>query len=172
LSDWRLSALRRQIATVHQDVFLFSKSIHENIAFGVRGAASQAAVEYAAQQASARDFIQAMESGYDTVLTEGGSTLSGGQRQRLGIARALITSPSILVMDDATSALDATTAAAVTGHVRSNMAGRTTILVTHKPDQIREADLILVLDGGRVVDMGTDAALRTRCSLYRELYSD
>ena len=172
VGDWRLSSLRRQIATVHQDVFLFSKSIYENIAFGVRDGASQLAVESAAEQASARDFIRAMESGYETVLTEGGSTLSGGQRQRLGIARALITSPSILVMDDATSALDATTAAAVSGHVRSHMTGRTTVLVTHEPHTIREADLILVLDAGRVVDMGSHASLRTRCSLYQELYSD
>ncbi|MDV3458933.1 ABC transporter ATP-binding protein [Sphingomonas sp. HF-S4] len=172
IGGWRLRSLRRQIATVHQDTFLFSKSIHENIAFGVRDGASRRAVETAAEQASARDFILALEGGYETVLNEGGSTLSGGQRQRLGIARALITSPSILIMDDATSALDATTAAAVSGQVRSHMTGRTTVLVTHEPHQIRDADLILVLDAGRVVDMGSHESLRIRCPLYQELYAD
>lgn len=172
VGDWKLSALRRQIATVHQDTFLFSKSIHENIAFGVQDGASRLAVETAAEQAAARDFILAMKGGYETVLNEGGSILSGGQRQRLGIARALITSPSILVMDDATSALDATTAAAVSGYVRSQMTGRTTVLVTHEPHQIRQADLILVLDAGRVVDMGTHESLMVRCPLYQELYAD
>ncbi|WP_436500959.1 ABC transporter ATP-binding protein [Actinokineospora sp. HUAS TT18] len=170
--EWEPAALRRQIATVHQDPFLFSKSVHDNIAFGSPTGADPDQVHQAARQAQADEFVRELDDGYQTVLNEGGTTLSGGQRQRLVIARALIADPAILTLDDATSAVDATTERAITTAVGALMAGRTTILISHRPGQIRRADLVLLLDRGRVADLGTHAELVARSPLYREIYSD
>lgn len=169
---WMPGALRRQIANVHQDIFLFSKSVFDNIAFGSHRAVNGGDVSRAAVQAHADDFIQLMEHGYDTVLNEGGTTLSGGQRQRLVIARALLADPRILVLDDATSAVDAQTEKSITEALTKLMDGRTTILISHRPSQIRRADVILLLNAGEVVDLGTHEELMRRCALYREIYSD
>jgi ATP-binding cassette subfamily B protein len=170
--EWEPGALRRQIGHVDQEIFLFSKSVMDNIAFGSPHGAEQEDVMRVAKQACADEFVRAMEHGYDTTLNEGGTTLSGGQRQRLAIARALLTEPRVLTLDDATSAVDARTETAVTEAVEHAAAGRTTVLVSHRPGQIRRADVILLLDGGRVVDQGTHDELSARCALYREIYRD
>ncbi|MEU8385395.1 ABC transporter ATP-binding protein, partial [Streptosporangium sp. NPDC048865] len=170
--EWEPGALRRQIGHVDQEIFLFSKSVLDNIAFGAPAGAADEDVMRVAKLACADEFVQAMEHGYDTVLNEGGTTLSGGQRQRLAIARALLTDPRVLTLDDATSAIDARTEAAITEAVERATAGRTTVLVSHRPGQIRRADLILLLDAGRVVDLGGHDELMARCALYREIYSD
>lgn len=169
---WEPGVLRCQIANVHQDIFLFSKSVFDNIAFGSHRGVGDGDVSRAAVQAHADDFIRYMEHGYDTVLNEGGTTLSGGQRQRLAIARALLADPKILVLDDATSAVDAQTEKAITEALTKLMEGRTTILISHRPGQIRRADVILLLKAGEVVDRGTHEELIRRCALYREIYSD
>ncbi|MFI6507226.1 ABC transporter ATP-binding protein [Streptosporangium sp. NPDC050855] len=170
--EWEPGALRRQIGQVDQETFLFSKSVLDNIAFGSPDGADDEDVVRAAKQACADEFVRAMEHGYDTVLNEGGTTLSGGQRQRLAIARALLTDPRILTLDDATSAVDARTETAITEAIERAATGRTTILVSHRPGQIRRADLILLLDAGRVVDQGTHEELIARCALYQEIYSE
>ncbi|MBB2911683.1 ATP-binding cassette subfamily B protein [Streptosporangium becharense] len=170
--DWEPGALRRQIGHVDQETFLFSKSVLDNIAFGAPDGAGYEDVLRAAKQACADDFVQAMEHGYDTVLNEGGTTLSGGQRQRLAIARALLTDPRILTLDDATSAVDAQTETAIAEAIDRVTAGRTTVLISHRPGRIRRADMILLLDAGRVVDLGTHEELIGRCALYREIYSE
>ncbi|MGC5010873.1 ABC transporter ATP-binding protein [Streptosporangium sp. DT93] len=169
--EWEPGALRRQIGQVDQEIFLFSKSVLDNIAFGSPGGADDEDVLRVAKQACADDFVRAMDNGYDTILNEGGTTLSGGQRQRLAIARALLTDPRILTLDDATSAIDAQTETAITEAIERAAAGRTTVLVSHRPGQIRRADIILLLDAGRVVDQGTHEELIARCALYQEIYS-
>lgn len=169
--DWEPGALRRQIGQVDQEIFLFSKSVLDNIAFGSPDGAGYEDVLRVAKQACADEFVQAMEHGYATTLNEGGTTLSGGQRQRLAIARALLTDPRILTLDDATSAIDAQTETAITEAIERATTGRTTVLVSHRPGQIRRADVILLLDAGRVVDQGTHEQLIARCALYREIYS-
>ncbi|WP_436763199.1 ABC transporter ATP-binding protein [Streptosporangium sp. V21-05] len=171
--DWEPGALRRQIGHVDQEIFLFSKSVLDNIAFGApAGTAADEDVKRVAKLACADEFVQAMEQGYATVLNEGGTTLSGGQRQRLAIARALLTDPRVLTLDDATSAIDASTEATITEAIERATSGRTTVLVSHRPGQIRRADLILLLDAGRGVDLGGHDELMARCALYREIYSD
>jgi ATP-binding cassette subfamily B protein len=170
--EWDPGALRRQIGNVHQDAFLFSRSVAENIAFGSLEPVSREQIIRAAEQAHADGFIREMEDGYDTVLEEGGKNLSGGQRQRLVIARALLADPRILVLDDATSAVDAETEHAITEAIATLMRGRTTVLVSHRPSQIRRADQILLIDAGEVVDNGTHDELMSRCPLYREIYAD
>lgn len=169
---WQPDALRRQIACVDQDPFLFSKSVRDNIRFGGRAGTGTEDVVRAAEQACADDFVRAMPEGYDTVLNEGGTTLSGGQRQRLVIARALLADPAVLTLDNATSAVDAHTERSIDAAVGTLMSERTTILVSHRPSQIRRADLVLLLDAGRVVDLGSHDELMDRCALYREIYSD
>ncbi|WP_405147354.1 ABC transporter ATP-binding protein/permease [Sphaerisporangium sp. NBC_01403] len=172
---WEPGALRRQIGHVDQETFLFSKSVLDNIAFGSPADAGYEAayedVVRAAKQACADDFVQGLDQGYATILNEGGTTLSGGQRQRLAIARALLTDPRILTLDDAMSAVDARTEKTITEAIERVTAGRTTVLVSHRPGQIRRADMILLLDAGRVVDQGTHDELMGRCALYREIYS-
>ncbi|MEU8205717.1 ABC transporter ATP-binding protein [Streptosporangium sp. NPDC049046] len=170
--DWEPGALRRQIGHVDQEIFLFSKSVLDNVAFGAPAGAAEEDVKRVAKLACADDFVQEMEHGYATVLNEGGTTLSGGQRQRLAIARALLTDPRVLTLDDATSAIDARTEATITEAIERATAGRTTVLVSHRPGQIRRADLIVLLDAGRVVDLGGHDELMARCALYRETYSD
>jgi ATP-binding cassette subfamily B protein len=168
--DVQLGLLRRAIGVVFEEAFLFSSSIRDNIAYG-RPDASDEEVIAAAKAAEAHEFISRLPQGYDTLVGERGLTLSGGQRQRLGLARALITDPRVLILDDATSAVDTVTEAAIHETLRSVMAGRTTLLVAHRRSSLALADRVAVLDAGRVVDVGTTAELEARCELFRELVS-
>jgi ATP-binding cassette subfamily B protein len=168
--DWSLDALRSQISTIEQDVFLFSRSIAENIAFGLGQQADRSAIHQAAREAQAHEFIMGLPSGYDTIIGERGVTLSGGQRQRLAIARALLTDPRILILDDSTSAIDSATEDEIQKGINRVMQGRTTLLITHRLSQIRRADRILVLRGGELVDQGTHDELVKRCELYRRIF--
>jgi ATP-binding cassette subfamily B protein len=163
-----LSSLRRAIGIVSQDPFLFSTTVRENIAFGAAGA-TDADVERAARAAQAHEFVEALPDGYDTVIGERGITLSGGQRQRLAIARALLVDPRILVLDDATASVDATTEARIRLGLREVMKGRTTLIVAHRLSTISLAGEIVVLDHGRIVARGTADELRRTSPVYREI---
>src|SRR2546428_10892966 len=168
--DWSMDALRSQISTIEQDIFLFSRSITDNIAYGLGQNADQAAIEQAAHDAQAHDFITGFKDGYETVIGERGVTLSGGQRQRIAIARALLTDPRILILDDSTSAVDSATEDEIQKAIRRLLQGRTTLLITHRLSQIRWADKIVVLRQGELVDQGTHAELLNRCELYRRIF--
>jgi ATP-binding cassette subfamily B protein len=168
--EWSLDALRSQVSTIEQDIFLFSRSITENIAYGLGQKADSAAIEQAARDAQAHEFILSFKDGYETVIGERGVTLSGGQRQRIAIARALLTDPRILVLDDSTSAIDSATEDEIQKAIRRLLQGRTTLLITHRLSQIRWADKILVLRRGELVDQGTHAELLNRCELYRRIF--
>src|SRR3989440_4210213 len=168
--EWSLDALRSQISTIEQDIFLFSRSITENIAYGLGQKADQAAIEQAAKDAQAHSFITGFKDGYETLIGERGVTLSGGQRQRLAIARALLTDPRILILDDSTSAIDSATEDEIQKAIRRLLQGRTTLLIIHRLSQIRWADKILVLRRGELVDQGTHAELLNRCELYRRIF--
>jgi ATP-binding cassette subfamily B protein len=171
VKDWNLETLRSQISVIEQDIFLFSRSIADNIAFGLGQKASREAVEAAAKAAQAHDFILGFEDGYDTVIGERGVTLSGGQRQRLAIARALLTDPRILILDDSTSAIDSATEDEIQKAINKVLEGRTTLMITHRLSQIRRADKILVLHQGELVDQGTHAEMLKRCSLYQRIFA-
>src|SRR3984885_1956919 len=168
--DLTLDSLRAAIGLVMEESFLFSDSVRANIAYG-RPEATEEQIVAAARAAEAEEFILALPDGYDTVVGEQGLTLSGGQRQRVALARALITDPAILVLDDATSAIDAKVEAQIHGTLRRVMAGRTTLLIAHRRSTLELADQIAVLDEGRLVDLGTHEELTERCSLYRLLLS-
>ncbi|MEP7290277.1 MAG: ABC transporter ATP-binding protein, partial [Chloroflexota bacterium] len=148
--EWNLTSLRSQISKIEQDVFLFSRTLAENIAFGAPNA-TQEQIEQAAREAQAHDFIQTFSEGYQTVVGERGVTLSGGQRQRIALARAFLSDPRILILDDSTSAIDSATEDEIQKAIRRAQQGRTTLLITHRLSQIRWADHILVLDQGRLV---------------------
>jgi ABC-type multidrug transport system fused ATPase/permease subunit len=163
-----LVSLRRAIAVVNDDPFLFSASIHDNIAYA-RPEATREAVETAAQAAQADGFITALPEGYDTLVGERGLTLSGGQRQRIAIARAILADPRILILDDATSSVDATTEQSIKEALGEVMAGRTTIVIAHRLSTIALADEIVVLEDGTVAAHGTHAELLTQSDLYREI---
>jgi ATP-binding cassette subfamily B protein len=163
-----LDSLRAAIGLVMEDSFLFSDTISANIGYG-RPGATQEQVVAAARAAEADGFIRAMPDGYDTVIGEQGLTLSGGQRQRVALARALITDPQILLLDDATSSVDAHIEAEIHATLRSVMRGRTTILIAHRRSTLDLADRVAVLDEGRVVDVGTHEELTERCPLYQLL---
>ena len=167
--DWNLGALRSQIAMIEQDVFLFSKSLAENIAFG-RPNASREDIEHAARLAQIHDTIVQFPQGYDTVVGERGLTLSGGQRQRVALARAFLADPRILILDDATSAIDSATEDKIQRAIFSVARGRTTFIITHRLSQIRWADWILVLDRGRLVAQGKHEDLLRSCQVYRRLF--
>ncbi len=168
--DWNLDALRSQISKIEQDVFLFSRTIGENIAFGMAGA-TQEQIEQAAREAQAHDFIMAFTAGYQTEIGERGVMLSGGQRQRIALARAFLSDPRILILDDSTSAIDSATEDEIQQAIRRAQQGRTTLLITHRLSQIRWADLILVLDRGAVVACGTHEELLRRSEHYRRIFS-
>ncbi len=169
--DWHLASLRSQISIIEQDIFLFSRTIAENIGFGLGQKVDHAAIEQAAIEAQAHQFITSFRDGYDTIIGERGVTLSGGQRQRLAIARALLTDPHILILDDSTSAIDSATEDEIQKAIRRVLKGRTTLLITHRLSQIRWADKILVLRRGELIDQGTHAELMARCDLYRRIFA-
>ena len=167
---WNLAGLRSQIGKIEQDVFLFARSIAENIAYGAPGA-SQAQIEHAAREAQAHEFIQSFPQGYATEIGERGVTLSGGQRQRIALARAFLSNPRILILDDSTSAIDSATEDEIQQAMRRVQHGRTTLLITHRLAQIRWADAILVLDQGRLVAAGKHEELLRRSPDYRRIFA-
>ncbi|HEY8599801.1 MAG TPA: ABC transporter ATP-binding protein [Thermomicrobiales bacterium] len=169
--DWSLDSLRSQIATIEQDTFLFSRTIGENIAFGARGRAGRPEIEETARLAQAHDFISALPDGYDTVVGERGVTLSGGQRQRIAIARAFLTDPRILILDDSTSAVDSNTEDQIQRAMRRILEGRTTLLITHRLSQIRAADRILLLKNGAIIAQGDHDHLLATSPAYRQIFS-
>jgi ABC-type multidrug transport system fused ATPase/permease subunit len=166
--DVELGSLRHAISVVDDDPFLFSATVHENIAYG-RPDATRADVELAAERAQAAGFIAELPAGYDTRIGERGLTLSGGQRQRIAIARALLSDPRILILDDATSSVDASTEQAIKEALREVMAGRTTFVIAHRLSTIALADEIVVLEDGRIAARGTHAELLDASPLYAEI---
>ncbi len=168
--DWNLEALRSQISVIEQDIFLFSRTIAENIAFGNEDATMDDILA-AAKMAQAHDFILTFPDGYETVIGQRGVTLSGGQRQRLAIARAFLTNPKILVLDDSTSAIDSATEDKIQRAIWTAAKGRTTVLITHRLSQIRWADHIVVLKRGRVVAQGTHDDLLESSEAYRRIFA-
>ena len=171
LNDYKLSALRHQIALVSQDVVLFNDTVAANIAYGASGEVSRERIEAVARTAYAMDFIERLPDGLDTPIGEDGALLSGGQRQRLAIARALLKDAPILILDEATSALDAESERAVQAGLEALMANRTTLVIAHRLATVRRADQVLVLDGGRLVEVGThESLLASEDGLYQYLH--
>ena len=168
--DWNLESLRSQISTIEQDVFLFSRTVAENIAFGVPDATRED-IERAAREAQAHDFIMSFDHGYETEVGERGVALSGGQRQRIAIARAFLTNPRILILDDSTSAIDSATEDRIQQAMYRISQQRTTFLITHRLSQIRWADRILVLKAGEIVDQGTHEELLEQSADYRRIFA-
>ncbi len=166
--DVEVSSLRREVAFVADDSFLFSASLAENIAYARPGATPEE-VETAACRAQADGFIRDLPQGYETVVGERGLTLSGGQRQRVAIARALLADPRILILDDATSSVDATTERAIRTGLAEVMSGRTTFVIAHRLSTVSLADEVVVLDDGEIVDRGTHEELLGRCGFYGEI---
>jgi len=169
--DWNLDSLRSQISTIEQDIFLFSRPIDENIAFGLGQNSEPEVIEAAAKAAQAHEFITGFSDGYKTVIGERGVTLSGGQRQRLAIARALLTDPRILILDDSTSAIDSATEDQIQRAIKRVLEGRTTLLITHRLSQIRWADRILVISNSEIIDQGSHEELMLRCDLYHRIFA-
>jgi len=169
--DWNMDSLRSQVSFIEQDVTLFSRSVAENIGFSLGQTADREEIVRAARDAQAHEFIVALENGYDTVIGERGVTLSGGQRQRLAIARALLTSPSVLVLDDSTSAIDSATEDAIQQAIRRILEGRTTLLITHRLSQIRWADKVLLIRKGELMAQGTHEELLGQSRLYRRIFA-
>jgi ATP-binding cassette subfamily B protein len=168
LRELRLADVRQAVALVFEETFLFTESVRENIRFG-RPDADDDAVIRAAGLAGAAEFIAALPEGYDTVLGERGFSLSGGQRQRIAIARAILADPAVLVLDDATSAVDATKEHEIRAALAEVMRGRTTLVIAHRPATIALADRVAVLERGRIVEQGTHAELLGRSARYRAL---
>jgi ATP-binding cassette, subfamily B, bacterial len=168
LCDLRLADVRKAVALVFEETFLFTDTVKENIRFG-RPNASDEDVARAAKLAGAAEFIADLPDAYDTVLGERGFSLSGGQRQRVAIARAILADPAVLVLDDATSAVDATKEHEIRSALRTVMEGRTTLVIAHRPATIALADRVAVLDRGHIVEEGTHAELLRGSRRYREL---
>jgi len=171
VKDWNLEALRKQISIIEQDIFLFSNSVSENIAFG-KPDATPKEIERAARSAQAHEFILSFKDGYDTILGERGVTLSGGQRQRLALARAFLTDPRILILDDSTSSIDSATEDEIQKAIFEAAKGRTTIIITHRLSQIRWADTILVIRKGEVIAQGSHDELMASSGAYSQLFID
>jgi len=169
VSEWNLEALRKGISYIEQDVFLFSRSLEENIAFGSPSAEHSEIVQ-ASEAAQAHEFITSFSDGYRTIVGERGVTLSGGQRQRLALARAFLTNPAILVLDDSTSAIDSATEDLIQRAIYTAAQGRTTLIITHRLSQIRWADLILVLRQGKLVAQGNHEELMAVSEPYRKIF--
>jgi ATP-binding cassette subfamily B protein len=169
--DWNLDSLRSQISIIEQDIFLFSRSVAENIAFGLGQRVSQEDIVQAAKEAQAHHFILNFKDGYDTIIGERGVTLSGGQRQRIAIARALLTDPRILILDDATSAIDSATEDEIQKAIKRILEGRTTLLITHRLAQIRRADRVLLIRQGEIVAQGTHDELMAGSDLYQRIFA-
>jgi ATP-binding cassette, subfamily B, bacterial len=170
LGEYPRMLLRSNIGIVEQEPFLFSRTIRENIAYGAQREVSQEEVEEAAKAAAIHDIILSFPEGYDTIVGEKGVTLSGGQRQRVAVARALLKDPRILVLDDATSSVDTETEEQIQDALAQLMVGRTTFLVAHRIQTVMSADLILVLDKGKIVQSGSHATLVQQDGLYRDIF--
>lgn len=169
--DWQMEALRRSISIIEQDIFLFSRTISENIAFG-NPEATQEQIEAVSKTAQAHDFITEFKDGYQTVIGERGVTLSGGQRQRLALARAFLTDPHILILDDSTSSIDSATEDEIQRAIFTAARGRTTLIITHRLSQIRWADLIVVMRQGRIAAVGTHDELLATSEAYQRIFSE
>jgi ABC-type multidrug transport system fused ATPase/permease subunit len=168
VESFRVRSLRERVAIVLQDPVLFSGTIAENLRYG-RLDATREAIEDAARAAHAHDFIARLPKGYDTAIAEAGGGLSGGERQRLSVARAILKDAPILILDEPTSSLDAISEEIVFAALRRLRAGRTTIVIAHRLSTVRDADRILVLDGGRIAAQGTHEELLTSSRLYRRM---
>ena len=168
---WNLASLRQQISIIEQDIFLFSRSIADNIAFG-KPDATREEIESAAKSAQAHEFIMTLDKGYETVIGERGVTLSGGQRQRLALARAFLTDPRILILDDSTSAIDSATEDRIQRAISTAAKGRTTFIITHRLSQIRWADLIIVLRKGRIAAIGSHDELMKTSEAYSRIFRE
>ena len=169
--DWNLASLRSQISMIEQDVFLFSRNLQDNIAFGKPGATPEETLA-AARAAQADEFISTFDKGYETVVGERGVTLSGGQRQRIALARAFLTDPRILILDDSTSAIDSATEDRIQQAIATAARGRTTLIITHRLSQIRWADLILVMRRGSIAAMGTHEELMRTSEAYSRIFME
>ncbi len=168
IAEFNLQSLRRQVGVVTQETVLFRGTIAENIAFGQADVDAKQ-IEEAARHAHAHDFIMRLSGGYDADVAELGASLSGGQRQRLDIARALLRDPSILILDEATSEIDAESEAQISQAITEISSNRTVILIAHRLSTVVHADRIMVMDEGRIIDQGSHAELLERCDLYRRL---
>jgi ATP-binding cassette subfamily B protein len=162
--------LRRQIGIVEQEPFLFSRTIRENITYGVEREVSDEEVEAAARAAAVHEAIASFPEGYNTLVGEKGVTLSGGQKQRVAIARTIIKNPRILILDDATSSVDLETEEEIRRAMENLMENRTTFIIAHRIQSVMKADLILVLDQGRIVQMGTHEDLLKQDGMYRQIF--
>jgi ATP-binding cassette subfamily B protein len=168
LRDVSLASLRTQVSLVFQETYLFSDTVTGNIAYG-RPGISAGDIEAAARLAQAHEFVEDLPKGYDTILGERGASLSGGQRQRLAIARAIVTNPRVLILDDATASVDPETEDLIRRGMRFVMQGRTTFVIAHRISTVKQADLVMVMERGRITQIGTHAQLMERDGHYRQI---